>query len=103
MDKEKVLSSKCYPHTHTPELGVCMFMHMCSATLSNRLMRTSNCPTEERACSVTMDDSCCTSGAQRVPVYLVISPEPGQAVGVHDAEDFAFCILPADVVLVPAV
>ena len=36
-------------------------------------------------------------------VYLVIPPEPGQAVGVHDAEDFALWILPADVVLVPAV
>ena len=38
-----------------------------------------------------------------VCVYLVVAPEPGQAVGVHDAEDFALCILPADVVLVPAV
>lgn len=36
-------------------------------------------------------------------MYLVIPPEPGQAVGVHDAEDFALRILPADVVLVPAV
>lgn len=36
-------------------------------------------------------------------VYLVIAPELGQAVGVHDAEDFALWILPADVVLVPAV
>lgn len=39
----------------------------------------------------------------RVCMYLVIPPEPGQAVGVHDAEDFALRILPADVVLVPAV
>lgn len=36
-------------------------------------------------------------------VYLVIAPEPGQAIGVHDAEDFALWILPANVVLVPAV
>lgn len=36
-------------------------------------------------------------------VHLVVAPEPGQAVWVHDAEDFALCILPADVVLVPAV
>lgn len=36
-------------------------------------------------------------------MYLVIPPEPGQAVGVHDAEDFVLRILPADVVLVPAV
>lgn len=35
--------------------------------------------------------------------YLVVAPEPGQAVGVHDAEDFTLRILPADVVLVPAV
>lgn len=33
----------------------------------------------------------------------MVAPEPGQAVGVHDAEDFALRILPADVVLVPAV
>lgn len=33
----------------------------------------------------------------------MIAPEPGQAVGVHDAKDFALWILPADVVLVPAV
>lgn len=38
-----------------------------------------------------------------VCVYLVIAPEPGQAVGVHDAEDFVLWILPANVVLVPAV
>lgn len=36
-------------------------------------------------------------------VHLVVAPKPGQAVWVHDAEDFALCILPADVVLVPAV
>lgn len=34
---------------------------------------------------------------------LVVAPEPGQAVRVHDAEDFTVRILPADVVLVPAV
>lgn len=36
-------------------------------------------------------------------LYLVIAPEPGQAVGVYDAEDFALGVLPADEVLVPAV
>lgn len=39
----------------------------------------------------------------RCECYLVIAPQPGQAIGVHDAEDFALCILPADVVFVPAV
>ena len=40
---------------------------------------------------------------EHLNVYLVVAPEPGQAIGVHDAEDFALRILPADVVLVPAV
>lgn len=39
----------------------------------------------------------------RVCVYLVVAPEPGQAIWVHDAEDFTVGVLPADVVLVPAV
>lgn len=33
----------------------------------------------------------------------MVAPKPGQAIGVHDAEDFVCWILPADVVLVPAV
>lgn len=40
---------------------------------------------------------------ENLVLHLVVSPQPGQAVWVHDAEDFALCILPADVVLVPAV
>lgn len=36
-------------------------------------------------------------------VYLVVAPKPSQAVWVHDAEDFVLCILPANVVVVPAV
>lgn len=48
-----------------------------------------------------------TTEARRVSVcvcvYLVVAPKPGQAIGVHDAEDFALWILPADVILVPAV
>lgn len=34
---------------------------------------------------------------------LVVPPEAGQAVGVHDPEDFGLAILPADVVLVATV
>lgn len=40
---------------------------------------------------------------ENLVLHLVVSPQPGQAIWVHDAEDFALCILPADVVLVPAV
>lgn len=35
--------------------------------------------------------------------HLVVPPQPSQAIRVHDAKDFALLILPADVVLVPAV
>lgn len=33
----------------------------------------------------------------------MVPPEAGQAVGVHDAEDFGVAVLPADVVLIAAV
>lgn len=45
----------------------------------------------------------CFCLSRRKCAHLVVPPQPGQAVGVHDAEDFTFWILPADVVLVPAV
>lgn len=49
------------------------------------------------------DNNNATTGTRSVRAYLVVSPQPGQAIGVHDAEDFALWILPADVVFVPAV
>lgn len=33
----------------------------------------------------------------------MVSPQAGQAVGVHDAEDFGIAVLPADVVFVATV
>lgn len=33
----------------------------------------------------------------------MVAPQPGQAIWVHDAKDFALRVLPADVVLIAAV
>lgn len=35
--------------------------------------------------------------------YLVVSPQPGQPIGIHYPKDFGFLIFPSDEIFVPAV